>query len=153
KIGPAAAEAYDYGMETPEAYSGRAMPVPGWPAGAHAAWEQSGRLPWAELLEPAISFAEDGYPFDSYTLSLLRTGPLSGRTDAGRDLFMRDGRYLEVGETYRQPALARTLRALADGGPAAFYEGAFAHEYVTVAKEWGGSITLDDLAGWRDRPQ
>src|SRR5262245_61946235 len=55
KIGPAEAEDYDYEMESREAYSGRAMPVPGWPAGAYAAWEKGGRLPWAELLQPAIA--------------------------------------------------------------------------------------------------
>jgi gamma-glutamyltranspeptidase/glutathione hydrolase len=139
-------------MESPEAYSGRAMPVPGWPAGAHAAWEAAGRLPWAELFEPAIALAEDGYPFDTYTYLLTRMGPLSGRTAEGRALFMRDGRSLEVGDPYRQPMLARTLRALADGGPPAFYEGEFAHEYVKVAQEYGGKITLADMARWHERP-
>jgi gamma-glutamyltranspeptidase / glutathione hydrolase len=153
KIGPAEAEDYDYAMESVEAYSGRAMPVPGWPAGAHAAWEQGGRLPWAQLFEAAISLAEDGYPLDPYTYFLVRMGPLSGRTAEGRALFMSDGRYLDVGDVYCQPALARTLRALADGGPTAFYEGEFAQEYVKVAQEWGGKITLADLARWRERPE
>jgi gamma-glutamyltranspeptidase len=153
KIGPAAAEDYDYDMESAEAYGGRAMPVPGWPAGAHRAWEVGGRLRWAELLEPAIALADDGYPLDPRTFTLVRMGPLAARTAEGRELWMRDGRYLEVGDRFRQPALARTLRALADGGPAAFYEGAFAQEYVRVARERGGKLTLADMAGWRERPE
>jgi gamma-glutamyltranspeptidase/glutathione hydrolase len=153
KIGPAEAEEYDYAMESPEAYSGRAMPVPGWPAGAHAAWERGGRLPWADLFEPAIALAEEGFPLDTYAFFLYRMGPLSGRTAEGRELFMRDGRNLDVGDHVSQPALARTLRALAEGGPEAFYEGEFAQEYVSVAQARGGKITRADMAGWRSRPE
>src|SRR5262249_20439716 len=46
-----------------------------------------------------------------------------------------------------------TLRALADGGPAAFYEGEFADEYIRVAQERAGKITHADMAGWRGRPE
>ena len=152
KIGPAEAEPYDYDWESPEAYSGRAMPVPSWPAGAHRAWEQDGRLSWARVLEPAIALADEGYALDVGTWARVRMGLLAARTAEGRELWMRDSRYLRVGEQFRQPALARTLRALAGGGPAAFYEGEFAQEYVAVARERGGSLTMGDMARWQERP-
>ena len=151
KIGAAAGEPYDYAWESAEAYSGAAMPVPGWPAGAHRAWEISGRLGWSEILQPAIAFAEDGFELDPATYMRVRSSAVAARTEAGRRLWMRDGRYLEVGETVRQPALAQTLRDLAEGGPGAFYEGAFAQEYVRLARELGGHLTMADLAGWRER--
>jgi len=151
KIGPAEAEPYDYGIESPEAYSGRAMPVPAWVAGAHRAWELGGRLPWPDLFEAAIALAQEGFDLYPEQYLRLRMGVTATRTAEGRAVWMRDGRNLQVGERVRQPALARTLRALADGGPAAFYEGEFARNYVATAQELGGRLTMADMARWRER--
>lgn len=151
KIGPAQAETYDYEMEGPESYGGRGMPVPGWVAGAHRAWELAGRLQWADLFRTAIELAEHGYPLDPMTYLRIRSNPLPARTKEGRHIWMPDGHYLDVGEPVVQPALSRTLRAVAEGGPAAFYEGEFARNYVNVSRELGGHVALADMAAWRDR--
>lgn len=150
-IGPAAAEPYDYGMESPEAYGGRAMPVPGWVAGAHLSWERDGRLPWADLFQPAIALADDGFELDQAGFARLKLGTLGGRTAAGREIWMRDGRYVGVGERVHQPALARTIQQVAEDGPAAFYDGDFAQQYVETSRALGGSLTMDDLARWSER--
>jgi gamma-glutamyltranspeptidase/glutathione hydrolase len=77
---------------------------------------------------------------------------VAARTASGRDLWLRDGRFVNPGEIIRQPDLGRTFRSLADGGPAAFYEGEFGEEYVGTARAYGGLLTLDDMACWSDRP-
>jgi gamma-glutamyltranspeptidase len=129
------------------------MPVPGWVAGAHCAWKLSGRLRWAELFEHAIVLA-DAYACNPSTYNRIRPGlslPIAARTAEGRKVWMPEGRYLEIGEPVRQPALARTLRALAEGGPEAFYEGDFAAQYVKKSRELGGRLSMADMAAWRDR--
>jgi gamma-glutamyltranspeptidase / glutathione hydrolase len=151
KIGPADAESYAYEPESAAAYSGRAMPVPGWPAGAYAAWQRSGRLAWADVLEPAIALAYEGFAVDPATYLRVRSSPTALRTKEGRELWMRDGRLIHVGEIVRQSALASTLIALAEGGPAAFYEGEFAANYVAKARDLGGKLTLADMARWDER--
>lgn len=154
KIGPAREETYDYDMEGAEAWGGRSMPVPAWVSGAYRAWENGGRLRWAELFEHAIVLA-DAYECNPSTYMRVRPGlalPLAARFAEGRAIWMPEGRYLELGETVRQPALARTLRALAEGGPAAFYEGEFAQDYVAASRKLGGRLSMADMAAWKDRP-
>lgn len=153
KIGPGKDEPYDYDMAGLEAWGGRGMPVPGWVSGAYQAWRNGGRLKWAELFEDAIGLAE-GYPCDQATFTRIRPGlsmPMGARTEEGRATWMRDGRYLEMGDMVRQPALARTLKQIAEGGPDAFYEGEFARDYVAASRGLGGRLTPDDLAAGKDR--
>jgi gamma-glutamyltranspeptidase / glutathione hydrolase len=152
KIAPGKDEIYDYDMMGIESWGGRSMPVPGWVAGAYRSWQQGGRLAWSELFEHAIVLA-DGYACNSATYARMRPGlsmPLAARTAEGRSIWMPEGRYLEVGELVRQPALARTLRALAEAGPEAFYEGEFAREYIATNNKLGGRLTMADMANWRD---
>lgn len=152
KIRGAREEQYDYDMESRDAWGGRSMPVPAWVAGAYQAWKNGGRLKWSELFEHAIVLA-DAHPCGLSTLTRVRPGlsmPLAARTAAGRATWMPDGRYIRLGEMVRQPALARTLRALAAAGPEAFYEGEFAQQYVATSRELGGRLTLQDLAEWKD---
>lgn len=98
-----------------------------------------GRLPWAEVLGPAIGVAEDGFP--ASILLALASGLLAG-TPAGGAL-CPDGPP-SVGQRVRRPALAATLRSLATGGYDAFYRGAFGAALVELG---GGHFTADDLAG------
>lgn len=131
------------------------MPVPAWVSGAYAAWKNGGRLSWAELFEHAIVLA-DAHPCGLSTLMRVRPGlsmPLAARTAEGSAIWMPEGRYIRQGEMVRQPALARTLRALAAAGPEAFYEGEFARQYVTASREHGGHLTLQDLADWKTLAQ
>lgn len=152
KIRGAREEQYDYDMESKDAWGGRSMPVPSWVAGAYQAWKSGGRLNWSDLFEHAIVLA-DAHPCGLSTLMRVRPGlsmPLAARTAAGRAIWMPEGRYIRLGEMVRQPALARTLRALAAGGPEAFYEGEFAHQYVAASRQYGGRLTLKDLGAWKD---
>src|SRR5262249_55380456 len=154
KIGPAEAETYDLDFDGPAGWGGRTMPVPSWVAGAYRTWENGGRLPWAELFEPAIELAE-GYPCNLSTWLRIRGGGLAvspaARTHEGREVWMPGGRFLERGDPVRQPALGRTFRSIAEGGPEAFYEGEFAEHYVAKSMELGGRLSMADMARWPER--
>lgn len=152
RIRGAREESYDYDMESKDAWGGRSMPVPSWVAGAHRAWEAGGRLRWSELFEHAIVLA-DAHNCSLSTLMRVRPGlsmPLAARTAEGRAIWMPGGRYIQLGEIVRQPRLARTLRALAEAGPEAFYEGEFAEDYVATSRGLGGRLTMKDMADWKD---
>lgn len=123
--------------------------VPGAVAGMVAALERYGTLPLRTVLEPAIRLAEQGFVVDSALhRSLVADSALITRF-AGASVFFPDGRPLQPGDTLRQPALARTLRAIAEGGARAFYEGWVADSIEAEMKRGGGIMTAADLARYR----
>jgi gamma-glutamyltranspeptidase/glutathione hydrolase len=120
--------------------------------GAAAAWcdltARFGRLPLATTLAPAIRLAEAGFPVAPLTAHHWQLAAQRQLKEAvnGRELTL-DGRGPQAGEFFRNPGLARTLRLLAEGGAQAFYGGAVAEAIVSVLKEAGGCMALEDLAG------
>ncbi|MFW6078398.1 MAG: gamma-glutamyltransferase [Gemmatimonadota bacterium] len=122
--------------------------VPGTVAGMWTAWRRygSGRIEWAELVEPAIRLASDGVPVSdgvATTLSARRDRFLRHR--GSRDLFFPAGEPLAVGDTLRNPDLAWTLARVARDGAAAFYRGEVAERIVADLRGRGSSITRADL--------
>lgn len=123
--------------------------VPGSVAGLVATHQRFGRLPLAAVMAPAIRLAEDGFAVDSQLArSLARQAGLIGRF-AGAAVFLPEGRPLPEGATLRQPALARTLRAIADSGSDAFYSGSLAARLAADLAAAGSIITVQDLASYR----
>jgi gamma-glutamyltranspeptidase / glutathione hydrolase len=131
----------------------RASGVPGAVAGMLAAHARHGKLPRAAVLAPALRYARDGIVVDSglYT-SISRSRGLI-RQYAGRDVFLIGDSAPAIGSTLRQPALARTLQAIVDGGADAFYRGWIADSLAAEMARGGGIITKADLArytpAWR----
>lgn len=147
-LGPAAAEPYDFDRNSPITQTGRAMPVPGFLAGVHAAHEKLGHLPWANLFEPAIEFAKNGVAVSPKIIeSAKRKGTLHPQ---GKALWMTDGEFLKPGEKLVQTKLGETLRAVAADGPSAFYAGEFARNYIARAKSDNGKLTLEDMSRWKE---
>ncbi|MBI1966626.1 MAG: gamma-glutamyltransferase [Gemmatimonadetes bacterium] len=131
----------------------RAAGVPGSVAGLYEAWKQHGTRPWAELIEPAIRLAE-GHVIDAARhRDLADDAERLARFPASRRQFLVNGRAPARGTTWRQPDLARTLRLIADSGPAVFYRGQIADLIVAEMERGGGLITKEDLrryrAAWR----
>jgi gamma-glutamyltranspeptidase/glutathione hydrolase len=137
-------------IPTPPTPSGRTALVPGFVAGAHAAHQRFGRLPWARLWSPTRHLAEHGVPIGTALerMFALRADTL-GRTPEGRATFAPEGRFPRAGEVFRQPALAATLRALAEQGPDWMYRGPWAEHFVELVRRDGGQARLSDLAGYR----
>lgn len=137
---------------------GKSVGVPGNMRLMALAEKKWGKLPWKALFQPAIALAENGYTVTPpMSASTAMTTPLWGDFPAIRRQYSADGNALAVGATIRNPALAATLRTLADQGADAFYTGANAAALLAAAT--GSSVapsdmTAADLAAYRakERP-
>ncbi|MBO1076720.1 gamma-glutamyltransferase [Roseomonas marmotae] len=123
--------------------------------GAVSAWGKLnavyGRMPLDRILAPAIRLAEEGHPIHPRVASDWQNAtPKLSRREATARHFLKDGQPLKVGDIFRQPALARTLRAIANEGARAFYEGEIAADMVATLRAAGGSHTEADFAAGLD---
>ncbi len=125
--------------------------VPGAVVGLEATHRAYGRLPWRDLLAPAIELARDGVELtrsQAHMHGLL--DPILRSTDEGRRIYSnRNGSRLVAGDTLRLPDLAETLEAIARRGSGVLYRGERARAIVATVREGGGELTLDDLATYR----
>jgi gamma-glutamyltranspeptidase/glutathione hydrolase len=127
--------------------SHRAVGVPGTVAGLHLAWRDHGKLPWRRLIEPAIKLASEGFVVsDDLARSLKNVLPEMAGSPAAVAQFSRNGVAYEAGQTLKQPDLARTLRRIADSGPAGFYAGETAALIEQEMIAHGGLVTRAALA-------
>ena len=142
--GAPASEPYDEARS----WTGFGAMVPGYVRGLESAHAAYGRLPWHDLWEPAIAFAENGFVIDHMLWGYVHHArKMVGRfAGPGRDNWFRDGYLLGVGDTVRLPELAATMTHLRDEGGDYFYTGPFARKLVDEVQRRGGGITLDDLA-------
>lgn len=128
----------------------RAVAVPGTVAGLALALRNYGTLPLAQVMQPAIRFAENGFPVDDRLASSLRSysNALSQFSVTNR-VFLQNGAPPKAGDTFRQPELAATLRRIAANGPDEFYRGDTAKHLAADMQQNGGLITLADLATYQ----
>lgn len=132
---------------------GRSVGVPGVLRALELAHKKYGRLPWHDLFQPAINLAEHGFII-SPRLHMLADGDrLLRQNKAARDYFFSDqGTAKPAGERLINPALAVTLRLIADHGADMFYSGAIAEDIVgavTGSAVNPGDMRLSDLATYR----
>jgi len=136
---------------------GSAVAVPGVIDLYRVALETLGTRPWADLVAPAVALADRGLLLDTpAAFRIAAEAPALERFAASVAAFLPDGRpFLDAraGRRLPQTALAETLRLLAAEGPRAFYEGTPAVAIVRAARATGGSLSLDDLRGYRARVQ
>ncbi|MEI2415745.1 gamma-glutamyltransferase [Orrella sp. JC864] len=141
---------------TPEYFAGRdAMPptgwgtvtVPGQVAGWKALSDRFGKLPFAQLFEPAIEYASRGFPVSPTIARQWATqSPKLAHEPGFKEAFLPAGRAPQAGEVWRFEAQARTLREIAETGGASFYRGELARRIADFAARTGGALTADDLA-------
>ncbi|MEM6581003.1 MAG: gamma-glutamyltransferase [Pseudomonadota bacterium] len=125
--------------------------VPGTVAGMLYALENYGTMTRQQVLAPAIELAEVGFPV-SFALNFeiaARAERLLGNPESSRLFFNADGSQMAVGEIWKQPDLAWTLKQIAKDGNAAFYRGAIADKIVAAMEDGGGLISKQDLANYR----
>src|SRR5262249_47582292 len=111
----------------------------------------SGKFTLAQLIEPSIALARDGFP-TSYDLadSLIPVRGLLARWPASAKIFLRkDGQPLAEGDRFVQTDLANSLSQIATDGPRAFYQGPIAEKIVAAIRNGGGLMTMEDLAAYK----
>lgn len=130
--------------------TGRSIRIPGSFAGFHLAIQKYGSLPWKQIVEPAIFYAENGFPIhgDAYS-SMHRNYSTLTLLPGGRAMFAPNGFLPAVGSIFKQPDMAETLKQIAAHGPEFFYRGPFAEQMVKAIREVGGKATLEDFASYR----
>jgi gamma-glutamyltranspeptidase/glutathione hydrolase len=130
--------------------SGRTALVGGFMRGVEAAHRRYGKRPFAELFAPAIGFAAEGFTLPSSTAKWfeMRAKDLQRLPETRATLLKADGSPYVAGDLFRQPALARTLRAVAAEGADYMYRGAWAQRAVAAVQADGGKMTLEDLAAY-----
>ena len=123
--------------------------VPGTVAGMHSAWKQFGskKVPWADILAPAIRAAKEGYVVSeglATTLKIERDH--FAKYESSKALFFRNGQPLHAGDTLKNPDLAWTLEQVAKGGADGFYRGEVARRMVADLRGKGNAMRLTDLS-------
>ncbi len=155
---------------TPEAVAASGatekMPLRGWEAvtvpGAPSAWaelhKRFGRLPFAKLFEPAIYYAEQGYPVSPIVARFWQEGidaltPYKNNSAIAPWFATFDvhgnGVAPQTGEMVTLPDHAKTLRILADSYCESYYRGELAQKLVEFSDKTGGYLSLEDLAEYR----
>lgn len=124
--------------------------VPGMVDGWDAVLGRYGRLSLGEVLEPAIRYAEDGFPLskDQHETTLARLELLKGMPVTGA-IYAPGGRAPLPGERFTQRLLGKTLRRLAETGRDGFYEGELGRAITGWLERNGGLLTREDWAGHR----
>lgn len=141
-----------YGMNTvaPPVRGWDSVTVPGAVAGWAALSQRFGRLPFAELMAPAIELAERGCVVAPIVQQKWAAAvPLLSDQPGYAETFMPYGRAPEVGELFTWPQVARALRLIGQSRGQAFYQGEIAQAMARHALAHGGALTLNDLANYQ----
>lgn len=126
--------------------------VPGAVAGWDALHRKFGKLPWSQLFDAAIFYADEGFPVTDLiaeqwaspkAAALLAKDPNCAKT------YLMNGRTPKTGEIFRNPDLGRTLRLVASKGRDAFYAGPISQAILETSKNLGGTFTAADFAEYQ----
>ncbi|HET9784218.1 MAG TPA: gamma-glutamyltransferase, partial [Terriglobales bacterium] len=127
-----------------------AVTVPGLVRGWQALHEKYGKLPWKDLFQPAIYYAEHGYPVTEWIAEKWELQKRKLARDVnGRQVFLMNGETPQVGQVFHNPEYAAALRLVAEQGPDAFYKGPIAQAILATSNRLGGVMTAEDLADYK----
>jgi gamma-glutamyltranspeptidase/glutathione hydrolase len=140
-------------LDWPDAVaSGKSVGVHGWLRLLEMAHREHGRLPWAELFEPAIKLAEQGFPISPRLHALVvADGFLRLDDNARRYFYSSDGAAKPKGAVLKNPQFAAVLKRVASRGPGAFYRGEIARDIVVAVrnhKRARGDLSEADLSAY-----
>lgn len=135
------------GIEFIPSFGPLPVSVPGCVDGWCEMHDMFGKLPFKDLLQPAIGYARDGFPVTELIAYYLdRNTQLLKEYPNIKEVFMPNGKSPAKGEIFRNPALANTLTKIANGGRNEFYRGSIAKDIDAFMKKQGGFLSYEDLA-------
>ena len=130
--------------------------VPGVPAAWAELSRKFGKLPFSEVLKPAIRYAEEGYPLTPIlgkywkaAYEKFKTSFTTEEYEAWFETFAPNGRAPEISEMWSSPGHAATLREIAETGARSFYEGPLAEKIDAFMKQHNGFLSKEDLAAFK----
>ncbi len=125
----------------------QSVTVPGCVNGWEKLHAKFGKLPWRDLFQPAIYYAENGFPVTEMIAGGWgRATATLEMDDNGRRIFLPHGRAPAAGEMFHNPEVGRALELIADEGAAAFYRGAIAKAILRTSDKKGGTMAAADLS-------
>jgi gamma-glutamyltranspeptidase/glutathione hydrolase len=124
-----------------------AVTVPGAVAGWNALHQRFGRVPWKDLFQSAIFYAENGYPVPELIHGFWEDALEAFANDPeGRRVYLPSGKPPAIGQIFTNPDLAKALRIIAQSGADAFYKGEVSRAILATSQALGGVMSADDLA-------
>lgn len=124
--------------------------VPGTVYGLYMAHQKFGNLPWKKLIEPSILIAEEGFHITETLANSLDTNKNKlAKSSSTKKIFFKDDSTLKSGDLLIQKDLGKTLRLIAQKGPAGFYKGVTAQKIQSDMRANGGLITSRDLLKYK----
>lgn len=125
----------------------QSVTVPGCVDGWSKLHKRFGRLPWSQLFQPAIYYADHGFPVTEIISEAWRTEEAKlARDSNAAKIFLHDGKAPAIGEVFRDPQMAAAYKLIAAEGAAAFYRGAIAKAILKTSDRLGGKMNLADLS-------
>jgi gamma-glutamyltranspeptidase / glutathione hydrolase len=125
----------------------QSVTVPGCVDGWEKLHAKFGKVLWRDLLQPAIYYAENGFPVTEMIAGAWeRATTTLEMDDNGRRIFMPNGRAPAVGQVFHNPELGQALELIANGGAAAFYRGPIAKAILSTSDKRGGTMAAADLS-------
>ena len=122
--------------------------VPGVPAGIDRLWREYGRLPWGDLVEPAIRLARAGVPMPAAHVACLRMLEPVMTMREGAQIYAPGGVLLDDGDVLDQPGLVAAHELVRDEGARTAYRGSIAEALLALVAEREGTLRRADLAGY-----
>ena len=129
---------------------GASVGVPGFVAGLVELHKKHGRLPWPQVLQPAILLAEKGFPVSGDWVSISKKSKEKFNS-AGKEIFFKKGQSYKPNEVFKQARLTKALKLLQKKKRRAFYNGAIGRDIVSAVKKQKGLLTEGDLKKYRVR--
>ena len=126
--------------------------VPGCAAGLELMHKKWGKLPWKELVKPAVGYAREGFPLaEKQIVEFGNKFDLVTKDPEAAKIYYPGGKVPEKNAILKNPDLAKTMESMGDKGPNAFYEGEIADKLVTASKKGGGSFAKEDFKNYKAR--
>ncbi|HEY4903881.1 MAG TPA: gamma-glutamyltransferase [Candidatus Sulfotelmatobacter sp.] len=120
--------------------------VPGAVDGWTKLHDRFGKLPWRDLFQPAIFYADHGYPVPELIHDYWKAAlPRLMENPESQRVFLPDGKVPETGQIFRNPEMAQALTRIANEGESTFYKGAIAQAILKTSADIGGTMSADDL--------
>ena len=126
--------------------------IPGCGAGLELMHKKWGKLPWKELVKPAVGYAREGFPLaEKQIVEFGNKFDLVTKDLEAAKIYYPGGKVPENNAILKNPDLAKTMESMGDKGPQEFYQGEIADKLVTASKKGGGSFAKEDFKNYKAR--